>query len=78
MDRNAPELNSTTPTTRTRRRDTEGVALCFKVSFEFRHRFKLEAVRRKLSMTELLIRATESYLAADAEHPRPLRANGHE
>ncbi len=51
----------------TGRREMEGVALCFKVSFEFRHRFKLEAVRRNLSMTELLIRATESYLVVDSE-----------
>jgi hypothetical protein len=79
MERNALDPSSTTSATRTRRRDTEGVALCFKVPFEFRRRFKLEAVRRNLSMTELLIRAAESYLLAEAEQTEPVvRANGHE
>jgi hypothetical protein len=45
----------------------EGVTLCFKVSFASRRRLKLEAVRRNLSMTELLIHATETYLVADSE-----------
>ena len=34
------------------RREMEGVALGFKVAFEFRRRFKLEAARRNLIMTE--------------------------
>jgi len=78
MQRNAPELNSATRTLRTRRRDSQDVALCFKVPFEFRRRFKLEALRRNLSMTELLIRATESYLVADAQVTGSVPGNGHE
>jgi hypothetical protein len=67
MQRNSLERNRKPAPERTERRQMEGVALCFKVSFEFRRRFKLEAVRRNLSMTELLIRATDSYLVADSE-----------
>lgn len=67
MQRSAPELNLKASRARTGRREMEGAALCFKVSFEFRRRFKLEAVRRNLSMTEFLIRATESYLVANSE-----------
>jgi hypothetical protein len=68
MQRSALELNPESRV-RTGRREMERVALCFKVSFEFRRRFKLEAVRRNLTMTEFLIRATECYLVADAEAP---------
>lgn len=67
MQRSALERSRKPESARTDRREMEGVALCFKVPFEFRRRFKLEAVRRNLSMTELLIRATESYLVADSE-----------
>ncbi|HEY0341849.1 MAG TPA: hypothetical protein VGC34_13660 [Steroidobacteraceae bacterium] len=75
MQRNAPEPSFKRGVERTGRRETEGVALCFKVSFKFRHRFKLEAVRRNLSMTEFLIRATESYLGADGEAAGPISQN---
>ena len=40
------------------------VALCFKVPFEFRHWFKLEALREELTMTDFLIKATEWYVQA--------------
>lgn len=37
------------------------VALCFKVPLKFRRWFKMEALKRDVTMTELLIRAVESY-----------------
>ena len=84
MQRRAPSAPEPSPrrgAEHTGRRETEGVALCFKVAFEFRRRFKMEAARRNLSMTELLIRATENYLVANAEAAGPApqhHANGQE
>lgn len=75
MQRSASELSPQRGTERTRGREIGGVALCFKVAFEFRRRFKLEAARRNLSMIELLIRASESYLVADAEAAGPIPQN---
>jgi hypothetical protein len=45
--------------------DTNCVALCFKVPFQFRQRFKLHALQRSMTMTNLLIRAIESYVDDD-------------
>jgi hypothetical protein len=75
MQRSALEPTRKTDPARTGRRRAEDVALCFKVSFEFRRRFKLESVRRNLSMTEFLIRATESYLLAEAQRTEAVAQN---
>ena len=40
------------------------VALSFKVPFEFRQAFKLQALRRGITMTELLTHAFETYVDA--------------
>lgn len=37
------------------------VALSFKVPFAFRHWFKLQALKKDISMTELLMLCAESY-----------------
>ena len=42
------------------------VALCFKVPLKFRRWFKMEALKRDVTMTELLIRAVESYAGMSA------------
>jgi hypothetical protein len=47
--------------------DAVGVALCFKVSFGFRQWFKLQALRRNLTMTEFLITAVQSYAQSGDE-----------
>lgn len=38
------------------------VALSFKVPFEFRQAFKLQALRRRITMTELLAHAIKTYV----------------
>jgi hypothetical protein len=43
------------------------VALCFKVPFGFRQWFKLQALRRGLTMTEFLVKATEWYVETHGE-----------
>jgi hypothetical protein len=49
-------------------RDDPGlVALCFKVPLKFRRWFKMEALKRDVTMTELLVRAIESYAALSEE-----------
>jgi hypothetical protein len=42
--------------------DPNSVALCFKVPFNFRQRFKFHALQRGVTMTELLFQAVESYI----------------
>ena len=44
---------------------SELVALCFKVPFKFRHEFKMQALQRGMTMTELLAFAVESYVNAN-------------
>jgi len=41
------------------------VSFSFKLPFDFRQQFKLQALRRNMTMTELLVAAIESYIAAD-------------
>lgn len=53
LERNSPK----------NRQKYNSVALCFKVSFEFRQRFKLYALQRGITMTELLVMAIESHVA---------------
>lgn len=42
------------------------MALCFKVPLKFRRWLKMEALKRDVTMTELLIRALESYATPSA------------
>jgi hypothetical protein len=59
----------------TKRNSNDSVALCFKVPFEFRQRFKLHALQRSMTMTELLVIAVESYVGPSQSEPQ---ANLHE
>jgi len=47
------------------------VALCFKVPFRFRQWFKLQALREGLTMTDFLIKSTESYVEAHKHSSTP-------
>lgn len=48
-------------------RQNASVALCFKVPLEFRHWFKVQAVARSLSMTELLVLAAQAYIGPQSD-----------
>jgi len=41
------------------------VAFSFKLPFDFRQKFKLQALQRNMTMTELLVAAIESYIVAN-------------
>ena len=43
------------------------MALCFKVPLQFRQWFKLQALRRGLTMTDFLLKATEWYVDAHSD-----------
>jgi hypothetical protein len=45
------------------------VALCFKVPFKFRQDFKLQSLRRGMTMTELLVFVAESYIDVNRIQP---------
>jgi hypothetical protein len=46
------------------------VSFSFKLSFDFRQKFKLQALMRNMTMTELLVVAIESYIEAPTESQR--------
>lgn len=48
-------------------RDPALVALCFKVPLKFRRWFKMEALKRDVTMTELLVMAVENYTETRAD-----------
>lgn len=47
--------------------DSHLVALSFKVPFAFRRWFKLQALKRNISMTELLMLCAESYADSNGD-----------
>ena len=48
-----------------------GVSLSFKVPLTFRRWFKRQALERNMTMTELLLEATHTYLGSEREEVNP-------